>query len=327
VIRFRRFRNTDPPALARLWNQAIPRTGSAHPLRAHELDTHAFGRVNFDAAGLIVAEQENRIVGFVHAGFGPDLPIDRARPLELNHELGTVAMLLIEPNRDDRELVLGLIGEAEAYLRKRGAKVIYAGGLFPLNPFYWGICGGSEGTGVLSTHLPFHRVLVERGYQPAGTTILLEADLSVPEPRDPRGVLVRRQTQVEFHDDAFPTDWWQCLALGDFQLLNARLVSRSDGCLLAHAQAWDMSWFGRGDNRSRIGLISLEVSAAHRRKGFGRFLVSELLRRARENHVGCVAVQTAATNIPGLGLYRSLGFQQVEQATCFRLPSEPASGS
>jgi ribosomal protein S18 acetylase RimI-like enzyme len=74
-------------------------------------------------------------------------------------------------------------------------------------------------------------------------------------------------------------------------------------------------------------LISLEVSAAHRRKGFGRFLVSELLRRARENHVGCVAVQTAATNIPGLGLYRSLGFQQVEQATCFRLPSEPASGS
>ena len=192
-----------------------------------------------------------------------------------------------------------MIGEAEGYLRKRGAKVIYAGGLFPLNPFYWGIYGGSEGSGVLSAHQPFHRVLTERGYQPAGTTILLEADLSVPEPRDPRGVLVRRQTQVEFHDDAFPTDWWQCLALGDFQLLNARLVSRSDGCLLAHAQAWDMSWFGRGDSRSRIGLISLEVSAAHRRKGYGRFLVSEILRRARENHVGCVAVQTAATNLAG----------------------------
>src|SRR5208282_4925039 len=115
------------------------------------------------------------------------------------------------------------------------------------------------------------------------------------------------------HDDAFPTDWWQCLALGDFQLLNARLVSRADGCLLGHAQAWDMSWFGRGDSRSRIGLISLEVSGAHRRKGFGRFLVSEVLRRARDNHVGCVAVQTAATNEPALGLYRSLGFHQVEQ--------------
>jgi ribosomal protein S18 acetylase RimI-like enzyme len=327
VIRFRRFRNTDPPALARLWNQAIPRTGSAHPLRAHELDSHAFGRINFDAAGLIVAEQEERIVGFVHAGFGPDVPVDRTRPLEINCELGTLAMLLVEPNRDDRELVSGLIGEAEGYLRKRGAKVLYAGGLFPLNPFYWGITGGSEGCGVLSAQEPFHRALAERGYQPAGTTILLEADLSVPEPRDPRGVLVRRQAQVEFHDDAFPTDWWQCLALGDFQLLNASLVSRTDGSHLAHAQAWDMSWFGRGDGRARIGLISLEVSAVHRRKGYGRFLVSEVLRRARENHVGCVAVQTAATNLPALGLYRSLGFQQVEQATCFRLPCEPGSGS
>ena len=35
-----------------------------------------------------------------------------------------------------------------------------------------------------------------------------------------------------------------------------------------------------------------------------------------------VAVQTAATNQPALGLYRSLGFRQIEEATCFRLPSQ-----
>ena len=156
--------------------------------------------------------------------------------------------------------------------------------------------------------------------------MLLEADLSVPEPRDPRGVLIRRQTQVEFQDDALPAHWWQCLALGDFQLMNARLVSRSDGSLLGHAQAWDMSWFGRGDSHSRIGLISLDVPAAHRRKGYGRFLVSEIFRRARDNHVDLVAVQTAATNAPALALYASLGFQRVEEATCFRLPAEPGFG-
>ena len=106
-------------------------------------------------------------MGFVHAGFGPDVPVDPARPLELNHELGTVAMLVVEPDLDDRELVLGLISEAERYLRERGAKVIYAGGLFPLNPFYWGIYGGSEGCGVLSGHQPFHRRACEKGL-PAG---------------------------------------------------------------------------------------------------------------------------------------------------------------
>ena len=97
MTRFRPFRNTDPPALAKLWNRAIPDTATARPLRPHELDSHALGRVNFDAAGLIVAEAEGRIVGFVHAGFGPDAPVDPARPLELNHEMGTVAMLFVEP--------------------------------------------------------------------------------------------------------------------------------------------------------------------------------------------------------------------------------------
>jgi ribosomal protein S18 acetylase RimI-like enzyme len=327
VTRFRPFRNTDPPALARLWNRAIPETGTARPLRPHELDSHAFGRVNFDAAGLIIAETDGRIVGFAHAGFGPDTPVDPARPLELNHEIGTVAMLVVEPEQRDPELVAGLISEAENYLRKRGAKVVYAGGQFPLNPFYWGIYGGTEGSGVLSGHQPFSGALAARGYQPASTTVLLEADLSVPEPRDPRGVLIRRQAQLEFQDDALPDHWWQGLALGDFQLMNVRLVSRSDRAPLGMAQAWDMSWFGRGDSRSRIGLISLEVSAAHRRKGYGRFLVSEILRRARENHVDLVAVQTAATNAPALALYASLGFKQIEEATCFRLRADSGSGS
>jgi ribosomal protein S18 acetylase RimI-like enzyme len=327
VTRFRTFRNTDPPALARLWNQSISEQGSVRPLRAHELDAHALGRVTFDAAGLIVAEKEGRIVGFVHAGFGPDVPVESAKPLELSYELGTVAMLIVEPELNDRELVSGLMTEAERYLRARGAKVVYAGGQFPLNPFYWGIYGGSEGSGVLSGHQPFHGILVERGYEPAGTTVLLEADLTVPEPRDPRGALIRRQTQVEFLDDALPSHWWQCLALGEFELLNARLVARSDGAVFAHAQAWDMSWFGRIDSRSRIGLIGLEVSADHRRKGYGRFLVSEIFRRARENQINVVAVQTAATNGPALALYASLGFQPIEHATCFRLPAESVLGA
>ena len=88
-----------------------------------------------------------------------------------------------------------------------------------------------------------------------------------------------------------------------------------------------MSWFGRGDSRSRIGLITLEVRADHRRKGFGRFLVTEILRLARENHVDLVEVGTSATNAPALSLYNSLGFHQAEEATCFRLSGAAGIGS
>jgi len=321
VTRFRSFRNSDPPALAKLWNQAVPESGAVRPLRAHELDAHALGTVNFEATGLIVAEKDGRIVGFVHAGFGPDLPIESTQPFQLSRELGTVAMLIVEPDLDDPELVSGLVAAAERYLQGRGAKVMYAGGLFPLNPFYWGLYGGSEGSGVLSAHKRFHSVLIARGYEPAGTTVLLEADLTVPERRDPRAALIRRQTQLEFLDDAVPPHWWQNLALGDFQTMKARLLSRSDGAPIAQAEAWDMGWFGRGDGRSRIGLINLEVMAAHRRKGYGRFLVTEIFRRARENLVASVAVQTSAVNEAALSLYASLGFQPVDQATLYRLPN------
>jgi ribosomal protein S18 acetylase RimI-like enzyme len=325
VTRFRPFRNSDPPALVKLWNQTVPESGAGRPLRVHELDAHALGTVNFEASGLIVAEKDGRIVGFVHAGFGPDLPIESTQPFQLSYELGTVAMLVVEPDLNDPGLVSGLIAAAERYLQARGAKVMYAGSLFPLNPFYWGLYGGSEGSGVLSGHQSFQSALIERGYEPAGTTVLLEADLTVPEPRDPRAVLIRRQTQLEFLDDAGPPHWWQNLALGEFQTMQARLLSRADGAPIAQAQAWDMGWFGHGDSRPRIGLINLEVVAEHRRKGFGRFLVTEIFRRARENLVASVAVQTSAVNVAALSLYASLGFQPVDQATLYRLPNSGCS--
>jgi ribosomal protein S18 acetylase RimI-like enzyme len=320
VTRFRSFRNSDPPSLVRLWNQAVPSSGCVRPLRVHELDTHALGPVNFESAGLIVAERDERIVAFVHAGFGPDLPVNSALPFELCHQMGAIAMLVVEPGLDDPGLASGLIDAAQNYLRSRGAKVLYGGGLFPINPFYWGIYGGSEGAGVLSGHQRFQSALVERGFEPVSTTVLLEADLAIQERRDPRTAVIRRLTNVEFLDDALPTDWWQNLALGDFQLVSARLLLKADGTQVAQAQAWDMSWFGREDGRTRIGLINVDVPHEHRRNGYARFLVSEILRRARESLVASVTVASSTENKAALALYASLGFQPVDEATLYRLP-------
>lgn len=287
----------------------------------HELDAHAFGAVIFESSGLIVAESDGQIVGFAHAGFGPELPIDPGRPFEVDRGLGTLAMLVLDPRFDDPALASQLIAAGEDYLRARGARVLYAGGLYPLNPFYWGIYGGSEGSGVLSGHETFCKAVVERGYEPAAKTVLLEADLTASEPRDPRAAIIRRQTQLSYVDDALPDNWWQSIALSDFQLMQARLLLKPGLAEIARAVAWDMSWFGRSDHRTRIGLIHLDVAPEHRRKGYGRFLVNEILRRARENMIARAAVQTSATNEPALALYTSLGFQTVGEATLYRLPT------
>ena len=85
------------------------------------------------------------------------------------------------------------------------------------------------------------------------TTVLLEADLSEHEPRDPRTPLIRRLTQIEFLDDYPPTDWWQNLALSDFQLMS--LSPAED----RRVEVGDMDRFGREDGHARTGLINVDV--------------------------------------------------------------------
>ncbi|MBX9585571.1 MAG: GNAT family N-acetyltransferase, partial [Gemmataceae bacterium] len=68
---FRRFRNTDPPALADVWNESHTARG-AYPLRTPALlERWVFSKTYFDHDGLIVAEDGGRVVGYALAGFAP----------------------------------------------------------------------------------------------------------------------------------------------------------------------------------------------------------------------------------------------------------------
>ena len=102
MIYFRSFRNGDPPALAALWNRGIPALGTVRPLSGQGFDAQVIEKPHFEAAGLIVAEREGKVVGFAHAGFGPSEPI--GAPHQLCNEMGTIAMLVVEPGPENPEL-------------------------------------------------------------------------------------------------------------------------------------------------------------------------------------------------------------------------------
>ena len=148
-MRFRPFRNSDPPLLAKIWSRQPPHRGYARDVTAELLDIYVFSKPYFDRNGLIVAEDNGEVIGFAHAGFGPDEEMGN-----FSTDLGVTCMVMADPNVDFETLGPQLLAESESYLKRSGTKVMYGGGMYPLNPFYLGLYGGSESPGVLESDKP-----------------------------------------------------------------------------------------------------------------------------------------------------------------------------
>src|SRR5580692_6150154 len=68
VVDYRSFRNTDPPHLIAVWNEAFPTRGAPKLATSTNLERYVLAKSIFDPRGLIVAEENGERLGFVHAG-------------------------------------------------------------------------------------------------------------------------------------------------------------------------------------------------------------------------------------------------------------------
>ncbi len=154
----------------------------------------------------------------------------------ISTDAGVTCMVLVRPDCAEDEVAAGLLDRCEEYLRRRGAKALYGGGLQPLSPFYLGLYGGSELPGVLDSDAVARRAFAARGYQEVERTVLLRRELSGFEaPVDRRQMQVRRQMLVEVTADAPTRTWWEACTVGEFDLTRFDLVPRGGGSVVATA--------------------------------------------------------------------------------------------
>ncbi|MBN1589697.1 MAG: hypothetical protein JW888_09290, partial [Pirellulales bacterium] len=146
MLHYRSFRNTDPPAIVDVWRSLGKETGLFQPMSVDLLEQFVMSRLYFDPAGLWLAWDDDRPVGLAHAGFGPS--DDRQ---QIDPETGITCLLLARPDCPRDEVAAGLLARCEEYLVARGAKTLYGGAIRPLNPFYFGLYGGSESSGILAS--------------------------------------------------------------------------------------------------------------------------------------------------------------------------------
>jgi GNAT superfamily N-acetyltransferase len=314
MLTYRTFRNFDPPALAALWRSRAGQPGFVQPVSPDLFEQLVFAKLYFDYDGLVLAHDDGRLLGFAHAGFGPD-----AKRNWISTETGVLCAMLTAPGCAEAQVADGLLDQCEAYLRRRGAKVFYGGGLQPLHPFYVGLYGGSELPGVLDSDTVFRSALAARGYREGERTVLLCRELNGFESQmDRQQMQIRRQMQVEVTADAPTRSRWEALTVGEFDLTRFDLVVRGRAEPVATALFRSTEPSGTTSVGRAAGLIDLSVAEAQQRRGLATFLLNEAFRQFLRQGIMRVEVQAGEANAAALGVFQKLGLQPMGQGGVWR---------
>lgn len=309
MIEFRPFRNTDLPQLAEVWRLQGAQRGLMQPMSMAVLERLILAKPYFDRYGLIVAVDGGKVVGFAHAGFGPS-----ADESTLSTERGVTCLVMLRPEID-HTLAGELLARAEAYLRQQGAASLRGGASYPLSPFYYGLYGGSELSGVLNSDAKMQAVFRDAGYRELQRSVVMRRDLAQFRPTiDRQQMQIRRQNTFEVIADPPTSTWWEACMFEPFDRTLCYLVPRDGGEPAARVYFWNMETMLGAWGVRAVGIADLEVPAERQRKGLARFLLGEALRHLHAQGIAMAEVHVPQENSPALSVFGSLGFEEVDQA-------------
>ncbi len=311
MVRYRTFRNTDPPRLAEIWNEAFTGRGALHLSSSTPLERFVLSKPIFDAAGLFVAEDDDgKPLGFAHAGFGPPEPP--------GPPAGVVCLIGVRPAARRHGVGTELLRLCEEYLRGRGAGAIYAGGHWPRNPFYLGLYGGCESPGFLRSDAHAEPFLVRHGYRVTQEVQVMQRSLEQPfRLFDPRFLALRQRFDLRVDYPRTLSNWWRECVLGYLDPLEFVLVDRASGRQAARTLIWDMEGFAQRWRAAAVGLLDFEVHPEYRRQGLGKLFLSYIMRQVQEQFFQIVELHLDQDNAAAHRFLAGLGFEHVDTGQVF----------
>ncbi|GBD35905.1 Acetyltransferase YpeA [bacterium HR36] len=315
----RPFRNSDPPQLIRLWNAALTGRGAAILPNANCLELAVLGKPYFEPAGLLVAEAEGQVVGWVHAGFGPEASGQR-----LSRERGVICVLLVHPQWRGQGLGSELLRRAERYLREQGVAEIYVGCHRPLCPFYWGLYGGSEPSGVLESDKEARPFLEKRGYRVVATHVVYQRVLD-GGPYQTAGAAAAWKAKCRFQVLPRPVqkNWFEACVTSPLEMLRFQLVEEER--VLAWVDMWEMELFGWRWKQPTVGLLDLQVSELYAEQGLEELLLAQSLQYLDEQYYTLVEMHVPEQVQALRKCLRDLGFEMVDRGFVYRCVGSPGN--
>jgi len=313
VIHYRAFRNADPPGLVEVWNEAFTGRGAVRMTSSTWMEYFLFAKPYFDPDSLILALADQQIVGFVWSGFGPN---ETESALDPNS--GVVCLLGVVSSHRGQGIGSELLRRAEAFLAAYGSKEVFAGPMYPLNPYTFGLYGGSYSPGFLDSDLLARPFFEHKSYAVETSCLVfqrsLQSGLNIAD-----GRFAAHRLRYEIHASPFQgTTWWQECILGPVELHEYRLQDKLTGRTAARALMWEMETYTQRWNEHAIGITDIVVPAEMRRQGLAKFLMAQMLRYLQDQFFSLVEMHIHADNTAGINLLRGLGFEQVDAGHIYR---------
>jgi ribosomal protein S18 acetylase RimI-like enzyme len=321
VVHFRGFRNTDPPRLVELWNECFTGRGAVQLRTPEPLEQRLFAKWYFEPAGLIIAEEGDACIGLAHAGFGPG-----ADSGALDHSAGVVCLIGVRPSFRRRGIGSELLKRCEDYLRQRGAQTLFAGPHTPLDPFCFGLYGGSQTSGFLTSDPAAEPFLLHHEYQVSRRTLVMQRRCGDALAGDVRAIGFRSRYEVRLSASKSLATWWQNCQFNLLEPQEFLLAEKKTDETVARALIWEMEGFSWRWQQPAVGLLALEVKENLRRQGFGRFFVGLLLRHLQEQFFEIVEIQVNEADAGPVNFFRRLGFTQVDVGQVFKKCHQSLAG-
>ncbi len=319
MIDYRPFRNNDPPALCEIWRNHAPMRAFFRPLTPPILEATVLSKAFFDREGLIVAVEDGRPIGFAHAGFAssPD-------GSELDTSIGTTCMLLVSHPHQRHQVARELLSRSEQFLRQRGAQRIFGGGTQTIAPFYYGLYGGANVSGVLATDQDTIDLFAEAGYVESGRKLILQRQLAGFRPLvDRQQIQLKRSLLVESLPDAPSATWWEACNVGFSDRFCFTVRPRTGESLNALATFWDVEPLASSWGVHARGLTKIYVDVPQDGEALPLFLIGESLRLMAAEGATLAEAHTSGPDDPLDAMLNRLGFREVEQAIMFRKDDAP----
>ncbi len=323
MIAYRAARNTDPPALVQLWNDAVAGRG-AYPLRTPlSLERWVFSKPYYTNDDLVLAvnDETGKPVGFALSGFAPN-----AEFTGLNAAHGVVCLVAVHPEHRRRGIGRELLTRAEANLRARGATRVTVGATWPNSPYLFGLYGGSNSPGLLASDGDYAPFLAALGYAPAATTLVFQKKLDSPLTiADARFGMLRRRYEAQTLKVSNVAHWWQDCQWGVLEPVELRLFDKLTSMPAARALVWDLEGFAWRWNCPSAGILDVQVRSDLRKLGLGKLLVSHVLRFLQDQFFAAAELQVNAADEAAVGMCRSMGMDEIDRGHAYERPEESSS--